>query len=78
LPWSGPLPLEHHRDLVANWDGRPPQWNTQYSLYGSGVQSVTGSGSAKKTNPIFGIGWQFALDQQTRFYLQYQNFGMVG
>ncbi|HEY0666185.1 MAG TPA: outer membrane beta-barrel protein [Gallionella sp.] len=71
----GTIPLEHHRDLVAKLGWATTTLDYQYSLYGSGVQSVSGSGSATKTNPMFGIGWQSAPDQQTRFYVQYENFG---
>lgn len=73
----GTIPLEHHRDLIGKLGWATTTLDYQYSYYGSGIQTVTGSGSATKTNPMFGIGWQSAPDQQTRFYVQYENFGKV-
>ena len=35
----------------------------------------TGSGSATKTNPMFGIGWQSDVNQHSYWRVQYENFG---
>ena len=39
--------------------------------------TVTGSGSATKTNPMFGIGWQSDVNQHSYWRVQYENFGTI-
>lgn len=73
----GTIPLDHHRDLVGKLGWATTTLDYQYSHYGSGIQTVTGSGSATKTNPMFGIAWKSAPDQHVRFIVQYENLGKI-
>jgi OmpA-OmpF porin, OOP family len=46
--------------------------------YSDSATSITGSGSASKTNPMFGIGWGGqSPNQHVNWRVQYENFGKI-
>ncbi len=69
----GSLPLNQKHDLFAKLG-----WaNTTLDFTYSSPGNVNGSGSASKSNPIFGFGWQYTPGPNSGFRVQYETFGKV-
>ncbi len=86
----GTLPITANDDLIGKLGLAYTSFSYSYSYTPCFLAfcspTVTGSGSASKTNPLFAIGWQWKSSGDTRnsdapgllkFRVQYENLGRV-
>ena len=69
----GTIPLSDRQDLFGKLGWASSTLDYSYSTPAGG----TGSGNATKSNTLFGIGWWYALGQNVKLRVQYENLGKV-
>lgn len=77
----GTLPLSENHSLFGKLGWANTSLDYSYSYTPCFLvfcdSTTTGSGSATKTNPMFGIGWQSRALQPLYWRVQYENFGKI-